>query len=141
MIRVKKEPSLFYIGASKNLKQRFRSHKRGIHCHTSNHPYLFGLSKTHDIKDLEFKVLKRCVPDELPYYEQLFISDLQPTLNANRFVTIRCDARIDAKKLQVMAVSDYSRDSGYCNLLWIEKTIMAISDPENIRCDTIPFNV
>ena len=74
----------FYIGSSKNVKHRWRDHKRPSmrKKHPNNQMYLdmqkYGLDK------FDFEILAEVEEDKLKEVEQQFIEALHPTYNSNR---------------------------------------------------------
>ena len=74
----------FYIGSSKNIKQRWASHKKPSRWkkHPNNPMYLdmrkYGTDK------FVFEVIAEVEPEELKVTEQKFIETLKPTYNSNR---------------------------------------------------------
>ena len=82
----KRFPNLFYIGSSKDIKQRYYSHRSASKITKRNHKIahhvlLYGFS------DFQFFVLKKCSPDHLVYWEQFYISELNPYFNLSRFAS------------------------------------------------------
>ena len=73
----------FYIGSSKNVKQRLAVHK----CQSTwkkrpNNPMYIDMMK-HGVDKFEFEILEVVEPDKLKEAEQQFIETLKPTYNSN----------------------------------------------------------
>ena len=74
----------FYIGSSKNVKQRLAVHK----CQSTwkkrpNNPMYIDMMK-HGVDKFEFEILEVVEADKLKEVEQQFIETLKPTYNSNR---------------------------------------------------------
>ena len=71
----------FYIGSSKDVKERWRAHKRPSSWKQQpNNPMYLDMQK-YGLDKFEFEVLEVVEPDKLKETEQLFIEKLQPTYN------------------------------------------------------------
>lgn len=74
----------FYIGSSKNIKQRWACHK----CISTwkkcpNNPMYLDMQK-YSLDKFSFQVIEEVEPEQLKEVEQQFIEMLQPTYNSNR---------------------------------------------------------
>lgn len=83
----------FYIGSSKNVKNRWAAHK----CKSTwkNHPnnQMYLDMKKYGTDKFEFEILEKVETDKLKEKEQQFIESLKPTYNnyrANGFDVERC---------------------------------------------------
>ena len=74
----------FYIGSSKNIKQRWASHKWPSiwNKHPNNQMYL-DMQK-YGVDKFEFEILEEVKPEYLKEREQWFIEMMKPTYNSNR---------------------------------------------------------
>ena len=74
----------FYIGSSKNVKQRLAVHKcKSTWNRCSNNPMYLDMQK-YGIDKFEFQVIEEVEPEHLKELEQKFIETLKPTYNSNR---------------------------------------------------------
>ena len=74
----------FYIGSSKNIKQRWRRHKSlSSWKKCPNNPMYLDMQK-YGLDYFEFEILKEAEPDKLKEAEQQFIEKLKPTYNNYR---------------------------------------------------------
>ena len=74
----------FYIGSSKDVKQRWASHKkpsRWKKC--SNNPLYIDMQK-YGLDKFDFQILEEVEIEKLKETEQQFIETLKPTYNSNR---------------------------------------------------------
>lgn len=74
----------FYIGASKNIEQRWVQHEASLrsgHCHSN---VLSFLSRKYGFTAFQFDVLQYCEVSALEVAEHQFISSLNPNLNGRR---------------------------------------------------------
>lgn len=74
----------FYIGSSKNIKERWVHHK----CPSSwkrfpNNPMYLDMQK-YGVEKFDFEMLEEAEPGQLKEKEQQFIEKLHPTYNSNR---------------------------------------------------------
>lgn len=74
----------FYIGSSKNVKQRWKEHK----CLSRwkrypNNPLYLDMKK-YGVDKFAFEILEEAEPEQLKEVEQQFIETLKPTYNNNR---------------------------------------------------------
>lgn len=71
-----------YIGQATSITGRW-----GTHCSSLGHhlglPRIAHLVATQEIEEVRFKVLKRCDPADLSYWEAYFCLQIQPTLNTD----------------------------------------------------------
>ena len=74
----------FYIGSSKNVKQRLAAHKcKSTWNKCSNNPMYIDMQK-YGLDKFEFQVIEEVEVEELKETEQQFIETLKPTYNSNR---------------------------------------------------------
>ena len=74
----------FYIGSSKNVKSRWRSHKvPSTWERFPNNPLYLNMKK-YGIDKFEFEILEEVEIDRLKEKEQWFIETLKPAYNSNR---------------------------------------------------------
>ena len=74
----------FYIGSSKNVKQRWRSHKcKSVWKRQPNNQMYQDMQK-YGLESFIFEVLEEAEEEKLKEKEQQFIEMLQPTYNSNR---------------------------------------------------------
>jgi group I intron endonuclease len=76
-----------YIGSSKNIKDRWRSHKSPAHCRRTPNKQLYKDFQELGLESFEFTVLEECKIDELRQREQLYIDTLHLYYNTNRAFT------------------------------------------------------
>jgi group I intron endonuclease len=83
MLRSKLFPMMFYIGCTTNLYRRRTSHSQvarlDINHKLRKHIIKYGFS------DLQFIVLIKCLEEHLVFWEQYYISELNPIFNLNKF--------------------------------------------------------
>lgn len=73
----------FYVGSSKDIKERWRSHKKpSMHNKYSNNPLYQDMQK-YGVDKFAFEILAKVEPDKLKEKEQQFIETLKPTYNSN----------------------------------------------------------
>ena len=73
----------FYIGSSKNVKQRWAVHKYPSTWNKCpNNPMYFDIQK-YGLDNFEFQILAEVEADSLKVMEQQFIETLKPTYNSN----------------------------------------------------------
>ena len=71
----------FYIGSSKNVKNRWRDHKcKSTWKNHPNNPMYLDMQK-YGVDKFEFQVLEVVEPEKLKVTEQKFIETLKPTYN------------------------------------------------------------
>ena len=74
----------FYIGSSKNVKQRWACHKcPSVWKQYPNNPMYLDM-KHYGVDKFEFEILEEVEPEHLKEKEQQFIETLKPTYNSNR---------------------------------------------------------
>lgn len=74
----------FYVGSSKNVKERLAQHKRiSVWKQQPNNPLYKDMQK-YGIENFRFQVLVQVEPEYLTETEQKFIEMLKPTYNSNR---------------------------------------------------------
>ena len=71
----------FYIGSSKNVKNRWAAHKRkSVWKNCPNNPMYLDMQK-YGLDKFEFQVIEEVEPEKLKEAEQYFIEMLKPTYN------------------------------------------------------------
>ena len=71
----------FYVGSSKNIKERWRSHKKpSVWKRCPNSPMYQDFQK-YGVDKFEFEILAEVEPEQLKEAEQQFIETLKPTYN------------------------------------------------------------
>jgi hypothetical protein len=127
ILRSKAEPSLFYIGASKNIKRRKYYWSGNNINRYYYYPGIFGHLKIFGLNDLEFKVLEYCSEYNLCQREQYWISELNPCLNTYKFSS-SAEGSVKAKQLLVHDpefINEYIRkEKQLLEYLNIENTIL-----------------
>ena len=88
----------FYIGSSKNVKQRLACHK----CPSTwkkcpNNPMYLDMQK-YGVESFEFQILEVVEPEELKITEQQFIESLKPTYNNNNAKGLNIERRKQYEK-------------------------------------------
>ena len=74
----------FYIGSSKDVKQRWASHKKpSIWRKCPNNPMYIDMRK-YGLENFAFEILEVVEVEKLKEKEQQFIETLKPTYNSNR---------------------------------------------------------
>ena len=87
----------FYIGSSKNVKQRWRDHKKPSTWNDNpNNPMYVDMRK-YGVDKFVFEILAEVEEDKLKETEQKFIETLQPTYNS-----------CNAKGLNIERYKEYS---------------------------------
>ena len=71
----------FYIGSSKNVKQRWTFHKCPSSWKRYSNSQMYLDMKKYGIDKFEFQVIEEAEPEELKVAEQQFIEKLKPTYN------------------------------------------------------------
>ena len=71
----------FYIGSSKNVKQRFASHKRKSTWKQYPNKQLYQDMQKYGVDKFEFQIIAEVEEDKLKETEQQFIETLKPTYN------------------------------------------------------------
>ena len=89
----------FYIGSSKNVKQRWAVHKRkSTWKRYSNSPLYLDMRK-YGIENFDFQILAEVEEGKLKETEQKFIETLKPTYNSN-----------NAKGLDIERKKEYNKE-------------------------------
>ena len=74
----------FYIGSSKNIKKRWRTHEKPSTWNEHpNNPMYLDMQK-YGVEKFVFEILAEVEEDKLKEMEQQFIETLKPTYNSNR---------------------------------------------------------
>ena len=74
----------FYIGSSKNVKNRFAHHKyKSVWKKYPNNP-MYQDMQQYSLKKFSFQILAEVEPEQLKEKEQQFIETLKPTYNNRR---------------------------------------------------------
>jgi len=130
-IQSKKIPDHIYIGSSKDIYLRWGFHK-ALKDINKNYK-LYNHIKEYGIDDLYFSVLKICELDHLVYWEQYYISELNPHFNIQKFASEpnskSNEARIYAFQDKEMCTNYFAKELQILNFL--------NESPEEI----IPFNI
>ena len=71
----------FYIGSSKDIKERWRRHKKPSNWKKSPNNPMYQDMQKYSIEKFELKILAVVEPDKLKETEQHFIEELKPTYN------------------------------------------------------------
>ena len=88
----------FYIGSSKNIKQRWAFHKiPSMWKQCPNNPMYQDMQK-YGVDNFVFEVLEVVEQDKLKVTEQQFIEKLQPTYNSNNAKGLNIERRKEYKK-------------------------------------------
>ena len=88
----------FYIGSSKNVKQRWASHKcKSTWNRCSNNPMYLDMRK-YGVENFVFEILEVVEQEELKETEQQFIEKLKPTYNSNRANGLDVERRKEANR-------------------------------------------
>ena len=88
----------FYIGSSKNIKQRWAFHKiPSMWKQCPNNPMYLDMQK-YGVDNFVFEVLEVVEQDKLKVTEQQFIEKLQPTYNSNNAKGLNIERRKEYKK-------------------------------------------
>lgn len=74
----------FYIGSSKNVKQRWADHKRPSMSKKHPNNQLYKDMQKFGLNNFVFEILAEVEPEELKEVEQQFIEKLKPVYNSNR---------------------------------------------------------
>ena len=72
----------FYIGSSKNVKQRWANHKCQSKWNECPNKQLYKDMKKYGVDKFEFQVIEEVEPEHLKETEQKFIETLKPTYNS-----------------------------------------------------------
>ena len=73
----------FYIGSSKNVKERWRNHKKpSVWKRFPNNP-MYQYMKKYGVDKFSFEILAEVEVEQLKEKEQQFIETLKPTYNSN----------------------------------------------------------
>ena len=102
----------FYIGSSKDVKQRWASHKkpsRWKKC--SNNPLYIDMQK-YGLDKFDFQILEEVEIEKLKETEQQFIETLKPTYNSNRANGWDTERR---KKYKKEYMKEYHKTDKYKN--------------------------
>tara|TARA_R100001086_G_scaffold220249_1_gene137118 strand:+ start:1517 stop:2179 length:663 start_codon:yes stop_codon:yes gene_type:complete len=71
----------FYIGSSKNIEKRLKTHLRKINNNSHINPILINAFNKYDKKDFIYSILKTCVENDILYWEQYYIDKYNPEYN------------------------------------------------------------
>lgn len=107
---------------------------------TSYHLKLQHHVNVHGIDDLIFSKIKECKNEHLQYYEQVYISNLKPSLNSNRFASVINEKCRLARRIAMADISNEKNISTRGAVLCNEKTILALTRKEFIDDDRITLN-
>jgi group I intron endonuclease len=143
-IQSKSNPEMFYVGSSKTIEYRITDHFKKLSKGEGSCIKLQNYVIKNGVNDLQYKILKKCNEEHLIFWEQFYISELQPTLNSFRFAGRDCG--VDNISVQNIAFNDMAkynnkdRDINY-NLLVCENDIMELCNKELIPEIIYPFNI
>ena len=101
----------FYIGSSKDVKHRWRDHKRPSMRKKHPNSQLYKDFQKYGIDKFSFEILAEVEPEKLKEVEQQFIEKLKPVYNSNR--AKGCDIE-RYKKYQMEYIKshrEYNRES------------------------------
>ena len=88
----------FYIGSSKNVKQRWKDHKcKSRWSQHPNNPMYLDFQK-YGVDKFEFEIIAEVEVDKLKEMEQRFIEALKPTYNSNNANGLNIDKRKEWQK-------------------------------------------
>ena len=73
----------FYIGSSKNVKERWRYHKKPCSCKRYSNSQLYQDMQKYGVDKFRFQILVPVMPECLRQVEQELIDMLKPTYNNN----------------------------------------------------------
>lgn len=73
----------FYIGSSKNVKQRWIAHKSPSTWKNYPNKQLYKDMQKYGLEKFEFQMLEEAEPEQLKEVEQQFIEKLKPAYNSN----------------------------------------------------------
>ena len=88
----------FYIGSSKNVKRRWREHKKPSTWNKCpNNPMYHGMQK-YSVDKFELQILAEVEPEEMKVAEQQFIETLKPTYNSNNAKGLNIERKKEYQK-------------------------------------------
>jgi group I intron endonuclease len=96
-IQSRKFPDKLYIGSSKDIDERWLFHLSLMKFKNRNYKLAFHV-RIFGVEDLSISILKLCHPDHLVYWEQYYISELNPCFNLHRFASEPNSESIKAKQ-------------------------------------------
>ena len=100
----------FYIGSSKNIKQRWRDHKKPSRWKQNpNNPMYIDMQK-YGVDKFELQILAEVEADKLKEMEQEFIETLQPTYNNINAKGLNIERK---KETQKKAQKEYRKTDKY----------------------------
>ena len=73
----------FYIGSSKDVKRRWKEHKKPSTWKKCPNNPMYQDMKKHGLDKFDFQILEEVEPESLKEAEQQFIETLKPTYNSN----------------------------------------------------------
>ena len=88
----------FYIGSSKDVKRRWREHKRPSVWNRYPNKQLYHDMRKYSVEKFEFDILCEVEPDKLKEKEQKFIETLKPTYNNNNAKGLNIERYKEHKK-------------------------------------------
>lgn len=71
----------FYIGSSKNIKERWNSHRRSYHWKNNPKTPLYKAIHNYGLENFLFDIIEECMQDDLLSREQYYINTLKPQYN------------------------------------------------------------
>ena len=88
----------FYIGSSKDIKERWRSHKKpSTWRNNPNNPMYMDMQK-YGVDKFEFQVIAEVEVDKLKEMEQQFIEQYKPTYNDRKAKGLNIERRKETNK-------------------------------------------
>jgi hypothetical protein len=132
-IQSKLFPDKIYIGASKNIIYRWRTHKEDLLRNRYKNHYLQDHANKYGFNDLLFSVIKICKSEHLVYWEQYYISELNPFFNTFRFSS------------ELNSNSNEARDYAFQDMvgatLYFSLELQLLSLNIDFKEELIPFNI
>lgn len=77
---------ILYVGQSKYLSHRFRTHRQLLKSDKHHNPYLQNIYNKHGLAGIKFEIICTCRVAELDTLEQFYIDELKPECNIVRDV-------------------------------------------------------
>lgn len=135
-IYFKSDPEFFYIGSSENIHYRVKQHLGKLTMSNSAHTLLQSYFTKFGIENFAYTIVRLCKKWQLEYFEQYYISELNPPLNSFKFSGI---AKNNGKKAQKEAMKDMLNDNDVT--VHYDYKIVKFTDDEFMQFKIIPLNV